>query len=118
MKIIFFIFQICFSLFFCEKNSYCDKMIKLNSTDTDIKSDIERNFDTIKSDQLLFIFLFRCFEVLLRHGHHSALEYFLGLLLKNNINFKNNLQVSVSKINYELDNIQNKFRFIGGDVIK
>ena len=119
MRTIFLVLLILELILSEKTNSDCEKIIKLNSSDSDIITEINRNFELIKLDKMYLIWiLFRCIELLLRQGFHSALEYFLSLLLKNKINYKDNLNSAISKISYELDEIQHKFRFVGGDVIK
>lgn len=54
----------------------------------------------------------------MRRGFHGPAEHFLSLMMKNKLNFKDSLNIAMSKINYEMDHLQNKFRFGGGDILK
>ena len=54
MRLIFLIYHlacIIIGLINCDKPSSCKQMINLNSTDIEIKHEIELNFDILKTDQ-------------------------------------------------------------------
>jgi len=38
--------------------------------------------------------------------------------MKNKINYEENLNMAIQKINYQFDHIQNLYKFVGGDILK